>query len=163
MYQQSPNNKLIFYVKLHSIFLIIIKILFLNHKSPKWCSGKCIHFHSCFSWDEISHEGLWHGSLNSFEPHCSVQDNLYSIWHLPITSFDSYCFLLRFLCRNWACFSCVISWLDCHNQLATIIIQLRRIGTENTRDINNPLLSKYCCLENNLQCVEATSLIFSEK
>lgn len=80
---------------------------------------ECIHFHSCFSWEEeISHEGLWHGSLNSCEPHCSVQDDRYSTWHLPIPSFDSYCFLLRFLCRNWACFSCVISWLDCHNQLA---------------------------------------------
>lgn len=44
-----------------------------------------------------------------------------------------------------------------------MIIQFNNIGTENTIDINNPLLSKYCCLENICQLVEANSLILSEK
>jgi hypothetical protein len=33
----------------------------------------------------------------------------------------------------------------------TITRQFISIGVENTVDINNPLLSKYCCLENNLE------------
>lgn len=66
-------------------------------------------------------------------------------------------------CFNWALFSLVISWLDCHNQLATIIMQLSRIGTENTSDINIPLVSKYCWFENKLQLLAAISFILSEK
>lgn len=34
---------------------------------------------------------------------------------------------------------------------------------ENTTDMKSPLLSKYCCLENNAQFLAATSLMFSEK
>lgn len=42
-------------------------------------------------------------------------------------------------------------------------MQFRRIGIENTVEINNPLLSKYCCFENARQFFAAISFIFSEK
>lgn len=42
-------------------------------------------------------------------------------------------------------------------------IQFSRMGTEKTTDINNPLLSKYCCLENIFQLNAAYSFIVSEK
>lgn len=47
--------------------------------------------------------------------------------------------------------------------LTTIIIQFRRMGIENTVDMNNPLLSKYCSLENDFQYLAPNSLIVSEK
>lgn len=47
--------------------------------------------------------------------------------------------------------------------LTTIIMQFSNIGIENTTDMNNPLLSKYCCLENNAQFLAATSFMLSEK
>jgi hypothetical protein len=42
-------------------------------------------------------------------------------------------------------------------------MQLSRIGMEKTTDMNRPLLSKYCCLENRAQFRAATSFILSEK
>lgn len=42
-------------------------------------------------------------------------------------------------------------------------MQFNRIGIENTVDINNPLLSKYCSRENDFQCIAASSFIVSEK
>lgn len=42
-------------------------------------------------------------------------------------------------------------------------MQFSSIGMENTTDMNSPLLSKYCCLENKVQFRAATSLMFSEK
>lgn len=47
--------------------------------------------------------------------------------------------------------------------LTTISMQFNNIGIEKTTDINRPLLSKYCCLENIFQLVDASSLILSEK
>lgn len=38
-----------------------------------------------------------------------------------------------------------------------------KIGIENTTDMNNPLLSKYCCRENICQFEEAKLFKFSEK
>lgn len=35
-------------------------------------------------------------------------------------------------------------------------MQFNRIGTENTREMNIPLLSKYCCLENVLKINKVT-------
>lgn len=42
-------------------------------------------------------------------------------------------------------------------------IQFNSIGIENTVDINRPLLSKYCCLENECQFMAAYSFMDSEK
>lgn len=42
-------------------------------------------------------------------------------------------------------------------------MQFNNIGIEKTTEINNPLLSKYCCLENTCQFDEAISFILSEK
>lgn len=45
----------------------------------------------------------------------------------------------------------------------TISIQFNRIGTENTREMNIPLLSKYCCLENVLKNNEWVKLKKKQK
>lgn len=49
------------------------------------------------------------------------------------------------------------------NELTIISIQLSKIGIEKTVDMNKPLLSKYCCRENDLQWMAANSFMFSEK
>lgn len=42
-------------------------------------------------------------------------------------------------------------------------MQFNNIGIENTVDMKRPLLSKYCCFENDLQLSAAYSFILSEK
>lgn len=42
-------------------------------------------------------------------------------------------------------------------------MQLSRIGTEKTIDMNSPGLSKYCCREKTVQWVAANSFRLSEK
>lgn len=42
-------------------------------------------------------------------------------------------------------------------------MQFKRIGIENTVDMNKPLLSKYCSFEKDIQCFAPNSLIVSEK
>lgn len=38
-----------------------------------------------------------------------------------------------------------------NRRLTIISMQFSKIGIEKTVDMNNPLLSKYCCRENDLQ------------
>ena len=48
-------------------------------------------------------------------------------------------------------------------ELTIISMQLSRIGMEKTVEMKSPLLSKYCCRENDRQWIAATSLIDSVK
>lgn len=64
---------------------------------------------------------------------------------------------------SWAIFNFDINWPELYSHDDTSSIQFSKIGIENTVDINNPLLSKYCWRENVVQCRAANSLIVSEK
>lgn len=44
-----------------------------------------------------------------------------------------------------------------------MIMQFNNIGIQKTTDMKSPLLSKYCCLENKVQFLAATSFMLSEK
>lgn len=66
--------------------------------------------------------------------------------------------------REWKSKNChPLYCAICSGALTIISIQLSRIGIENTVDIKNPLLSKYCCFENDCQLRAAISLMSSEK